>query len=159
MSELYEPASEFLKSVIVEKLPLGGSAEADANLRRLISLTRDENVSNRDWATMLLAQSDVETPEVHAALLIAAGDDDLVVRSEAILGIARRDPHVALPLLIGALDGDEAVMPLFEAATVLADPTLIDCLRPWSDPSDKPWLDKLVQKALDACDGRREDQD
>ena len=55
MSELYEPASEFLRADCAGEVPLSGGAFALANLRRLIETTRDEDRSNRDWATFLLA--------------------------------------------------------------------------------------------------------
>jgi hypothetical protein len=55
MTERYEPSSDFLKAVAAEQVPLSGSAFADVNMRQLIAMTRDDDVFNRDWATMLLA--------------------------------------------------------------------------------------------------------
>lgn len=152
MQERYEPASDFLKAIIAEEVSLSGSAFADANLRQLISLTQDQDLSNRDWATMLLASEEVDTPIVREALLAALRDDDNVVRAEALLGLARRDPALALPFALEALSEDQACMAVFEAAELIADPALVDALRPWTEQSDNEWLDKLARDGLAACE-------
>lgn len=115
VTDLYEPASDFLKAVIAQEVPPSGSAFADANMSRLIAMTRDSDLSNRDWATMLLAAEEADTPEIRDALLSAANDESVIVRAEALVGIARRAPDVALPLVSEALSMEEAGMPLFEA--------------------------------------------
>lgn len=152
MIERYEPASEFLKAIIAEEVPLSGSPLADANMRRLIDMTRDDDVSNRDWATMILATQDADTAEIREALLSAANDENDIVRAEALLGIAQRDPRIALPLVLVALSGEQVSMPVFEAAALVADPALVDALRPWTAPSDDEWLDQLARSALKACE-------
>lgn len=151
MNDHYEPASDFLKAVISDDVPLSGSAFGVANFRRLIAMTADADRSNRDWATLLLSQQDSDTVDVRRALLRAAQDEDENVRAEAILGLAQRDRAIALPLITSALAGDYASMPLFEAATIVADPSLLDMLRPWIEPSGDPFLDGLAQDAFDAC--------
>jgi len=100
VTDSYYPASEFLKAVIAEQVPLDGSVEGQANLQLLIAMTSDADTSNRDWATMLLSQEDIDTPDVRAALMNAAEDKETIVRSEAILGIAQRDTRLALPLVL-----------------------------------------------------------
>ncbi len=152
MNKRYEPTSDFLKAVIAEEVPLSGSAFADANLVRLISLTQDQDLSNRDWATMLLASEEIDTPMARDALLAALRDENNVVRAEALLGLARRDPALALPFALKELSNDHACMAVFEAAELIADPALADALRPWIEPSDDEWLDKLVRDALAACE-------
>ncbi|KQM95260.1 lyase [Sphingomonas sp. Leaf22] len=152
MTELYEPASDFLKAVAADEVPLSGSAFADANMQKLIAMTRDADVSNRDWATMLLASAEADTPEIREALLSAANDENDVVRAEALVGIAQRDRRLALPLVLKALSGEWVGMPLFEAAEMVADPALVDVLRPWTEPSDDEWLDQIARKALTACE-------
>ncbi|EIZ78120.1 lyase containing HEAT-repeat protein [Novosphingobium sp. Rr 2-17] len=152
MTERYEPASDFLKAVVAEEVPLSGSAFADANMRQLIAMTRDDDLSNRDWATMLLASEEADTPEIREALLSAANDENDVVRAEALVGIAQRDPRLALPLVLEALSGEQVSMPVFEAAALVADPALVDVLRPWTEPSDDEWLDQLAREALAACE-------
>jgi len=159
MDDRYEPASDFLKAIIAEEVPLSGSPMADDNLRRLIAMTRDDDCSNRDWATMLLAQEEADTPAIRTALLSAAEDVDDVVRAEALLGIARRDPQIALPFVLTALSGDRVSMAVFEAAAMIADPALVDCLRPWIEPSGDEWLDRLAADALLACQARQATKD
>jgi hypothetical protein len=151
MTTRYEPASDFLKAVVADDIPLSGSPFADANMRRLIALTQDDDLSNRDWATMLLAQDDADTWEVRQALLVAVADPDAAVRAEALAGLAWRDPSVALPLVIAALSGDCVSAPVFEAAATIAAPSLVDLLRPWTEPSDNAYLDDLARQALAAC--------
>ena len=152
MNTRYEPASDFLKAVIAEEVQLSGSAFADANMRQLISLTQDHDLSNRDWATMLLAWEEVDTPVIRGALLAALSDENDVVRAEALVGLARRDRALALPFALEALSGEQASMAVFEAAALIADPVLADALRSWVEPSDNEWLDKLAREALAACE-------
>ena len=45
MSDRYEPTSDFLKLVIAEQAPLSGAEGAQDNLRRLIALTADAEVT------------------------------------------------------------------------------------------------------------------
>lgn len=151
MNDRYEPASDFLKAVISDDVPLSDSVFGDANFRRLIAMTADADRSNRDWATLLLSQQDSDTIDVRRALLRAAEDEDENVRAEAILGLAQRDRAIALPLVMSALAGDYASLALFEAAAVVADPSLLDTLRPWTEPSGDLFLDGLAQDAFDAC--------
>jgi HEAT repeat protein len=152
MTERYEPPSEFLKALIDDDAPLNGGEHAEANLRRLVEMTRDENAANRDWATLLLAQQDIDTPEVRNALLGAAEDENEYVRAEAILGLAQRDKAQALPLLQRELSGGVVPLPLFEAAAIVAHPSLAADLRAFADPSGDDFLDGLAIDALRACE-------
>jgi hypothetical protein len=43
-------------------------------------------------------------------------------------------------------------MALFEAAEILAHPSLIDILRIWAEPSDSTMLDDAAVRALRACE-------
>ena len=82
----------------------------------------------------------------------AAEDKHEYVRAEAILGLARRDKALALPLLQRELRGEQVAMPLFEAAALVADPSLADDLRQFASPSGDSFLDELATKALAACE-------
>lgn len=155
MCERYQPESEFLKAVIAEQAPLSGGEFGEANLRRLIDMTRDEDRANRDWATFLLAQEDTDTIAVRDALLRAAQDHDDAVRAEAVFGLAKRDRDLALPLVQEALRADAVSAPVLHAAALCAHPSLIEDLRIWAAPSDNPFLDKLAAKALTACEQRK----
>jgi hypothetical protein len=151
-TEWYEPPSEFLRTVIDDEAPIGGSQWGEANLRRLIEMTQDDDRANRDWATMLLAQQELDTNEIRQALLRAAADEDDAVRAEAIFGLAQRDRDLALPLLRKALSRNSASMPIFEAAALVADPSLVKDLRCFAEPSDNTFLDGFVLDALAACE-------
>src|SRR5688500_12046435 len=148
MTERYVPPSDFLKALIDDDAPLVEGDHAEANLARLIEMTRDKDPANRDWATLLLAQQDNDTSKVRERLLIAAEDENEYVRAEAILGLAQRDKALALPLLQRELRGEHVAMPLFEAAALIADPSLADDLREFASPSDDSFLDELATKAL-----------
>lgn len=152
MAEPYQPESDFLKAVIADEVPLSGSAFAEANLKRLIAMTRDPDRSNRDWAALLLSQQGASTPAIRAALLEAARDEDPVVRGEALCGLAARDPALVLPLLHEALAADEVPYPVFEAATLAPHPSLVEPLRAFAEPSGNAALDGCVLEALAACE-------
>jgi hypothetical protein len=151
MNDTYEPTSDFLKAIVAETVPLSGGVLANANLDRLIAMTRDDDLSNRDWATMLLAQLDQDTPTIRSALLAAVRDRDAGVSAEALLGLARRDRQLALPHAIATLCGEQACMAVFEAAEIIADRSLVEYLVPWTEPSGDEWLDDLARAALTAC--------
>lgn len=153
MSARYEPTSQFLKAIIAEELPLAGSEWAEANFRRLVQLTRDADCSNRDWAVFLLAQEDVDTPDIRDALLRATKDDNDVVRAEAVLGLAKRDALLALPFIQEELRADRVTIPMLEAAVICAHPSLVADLRIWAEPSDQPYADQVAAEALVACEG------
>jgi HEAT repeat protein len=153
--ERYLPASDFLCMIFDDEIPLTGSEFAEKNLQRLIEFTRDEDASNRDWATLFLAQvaeyDGLRRPEILAALLTAAEDADQSVRAEAILGLAKIKHEKALSLVGRELKRLNATMPIFEAAELLADPTLIKDLEDFQDESDEPFVDEAAKRALEIC--------
>jgi hypothetical protein len=148
MADAYLPPSKFLQAVIEDEALL----EDEANLGRLMDMTRDAHPENRDWAALLLAQQDMDTPEVRAALLRAAKDENAVVRAEAILGLAKRDRLLALPFLQKELARNGVALPIFEAAALVADASLVDDLRAFAEPSGDESLDKQALEALKACE-------
>lgn len=154
-SERYLPASDFLCMILDEEVPLTGSEFAERNLQRLIELSRDTDKSNRDWATLFLAQladdDGLGRPDILTALLTAADDADQDVRSEAILGLARVRHERALSLVGRELQKNNASVLIFEAAELLADPILINDLEDFQEPSDEPSVDKAAKRALEAC--------
>jgi len=152
MTERYEPPSDFLRAVINDEAPLVGSGFAKANLCRLIAMTRDEHPANRDWATMLLSQQEIDTPEVRDALMTAADDENDFVRAEAILGVAQRDRAAALPLLQRELAREFVALAIFEAASLVADASLVEELRRFTSLSEHAHLDGAALDALKACE-------
>lgn len=158
MTKRYTPASTFLQAINADEVPLTGSRFAEANLTRLIATMEDDDFSNRDWATFLLAQSGIDTPNVREALLRAAHTGEAVVRDEAVWGLALRDPQLALPLVQAALREQTVYFPMLEAAELCADPSLIEDLIIWAQPSGDNWMDGAAERALAACEGREEGQ-
>lgn len=151
MSERYLPPSRFLRAAIEEEVAFGELDLGETNLLRLLTLTADEDGANRDWATFLLAQLQMDRPDVRKALLNAASDEVAVVRGEAILGIAQLDRALALSLLQQELKGNVVTIPLMEAAALVADCSLVDDLEAFSAPSEDKWVDQAVDDALVAC--------
>ncbi|MCJ2186943.1 HEAT repeat domain-containing protein [Novosphingobium beihaiensis] len=151
MPKRYLPPSDFLNAIIKDEVSFDDPAFGSDNLTRLIAMTRDAHVANRDWATLLLAQLECDRPEVRDALLSSADDVDSNVRAEAIYGLALTDTALALPFLQRELAAKAVSMPLLEAAANVAHPSLVPDLQDFAAPSDDPYLDKLVQDAISAC--------
>lgn len=154
-NDKYEPSSEFLRRMIKRTDALSDNSEDRRALARLIKMTRDHDVANRDWATMLLRQQGLDTPEVRDALLFAAKDENESVRAEAIRGLADMDRSLALPLVREALKSDNVSAPILEAAAIVADASLIHDLRAFAEPSDDDYLDRLTLEAIAACEAER----
>lgn len=141
MYEPYLPESDFIVMVANGDAPLVGSPMAAENLKLLIAYTTDAVVSNRDWATMVLAGHAPDTPDVRAALLAATEDVDPCVRGEALQGLAERDMGCALPLVRRELGRDECSYATFQAAEVVADPSLLEGLHAWVGRGGASWID------------------
>jgi len=159
MDDGYLPTSDFLRSVLADEVPLNASDFGRANLAKLIAMTRDPDPSNRDWATLFVAQQDELTGDILDALVQAADDDDPRVAAEAILGLANHRVAIALPLAKRALQSGQVMKNIFEAAAVLAHPSLADHLRPFAFESDDKYLDELVCEALAVCENRKVSED
>ncbi|MES2056747.1 MAG: HEAT repeat domain-containing protein [Pseudomonadota bacterium] len=155
MEDGYTPTADFLVMVANDEIPLTGSDFADHNLRTLIAYTRDEDVSNRDWATMLLAQQEIDTSEIRDALVTATADEDSCVRGEALQGLADRDAGMALPILQRELEQDDCAYATFQAARIVADPSLLKGLRRWVGRGGAPWIDDEITDAIAACAGEQ----
>lgn len=150
--EPYLPKSDFIWMAANDEIPLTGSEEAEENLRLLIAFMRDPDVSNRDWATMTLAMQGPDTPEVREALLASAEDVDVIVRAEALEGLALRDKELALPLVERELQRDECGYATFQAARLIADPSLLAGLRGWNERGGASWIDDEIREAIAACE-------
>jgi hypothetical protein len=150
-SEHYLPTSDFLVALMNEEIPIDQTVFGRANLQLLIAMTRDADVSNRDWAALLLAGHGPLTDEVRDALLAAAEDEDKYVRGEAIEGLVKRDPQSALALVKRELAGDCATVHVLYAAIGLADPSLLSLLQEYAEPSGDAFLDGLTEDAINAC--------
>lgn len=152
MTGRYRPKAEFLQLIADDTIDVEHGAEAGAHLQRLLSFLDDEDDTNRDWATFLLAQTEINTAEVCAALESTARDQNDAVRNEALNGLAKRAPETALPLVRNALLGSSATLPLFEAAERLADANLAGILKErWLSDSGDQQLDEAARTAFAAC--------
>lgn len=147
----YAPASDFLCSAIRKEITFAGGEFGELNLKRLIEFTSDADESNRDWAALLLAQLELDRPDVVAALLAAAEDENPYVRGEAIVGLAQLKNENALALVRRELQNEWVQLQLFEAAEILADCRLIPDLERFQQTSDDPGLDEMARAALQAC--------
>ena len=152
-SEDYRPSSPLLQRLIDEEPALAGSPEADALAAQLIALTRDADPANRDWALLILGQSELETPEVLAALVAGMDDEEHEAGLEALIGVAMRDPALALPRVRELLDGDTIDSMALEAAAYVADPSLLPMLeaigREVEDDDDV--FTTVLAEAIEAC--------
>lgn len=151
MDERYLPPSQFLQAAMKDGLSFGNDEVGSENLARLISMTSDPAVANRDWAVLLLSQLQSDRAEVKEALFRAASDENPFVRAEAIVGLAHIDRSIASPLVLRELKGNMVSVPLLEAAILVADESLVEDLEAFAAPSDNDMLDRLVAKALTAC--------
>ncbi|HEY3964918.1 MAG TPA: HEAT repeat domain-containing protein [Planctomycetaceae bacterium] len=98
-------------------------------LDSLMELTNDEDSDVRDWATWGLGtQVEVDTPALRDALAGRLADADEVVRSEALIGLARRKDERVLAALLKELAADSVDFGVVEAAELLADPHLHSAL-------------------------------
>jgi hypothetical protein len=143
------PPSAFLQDCINGDVPLASSQFADANLARLLSMTRDPHSSNRDWAVFLVAELPIDNAAIRAALLrVADHDDDYDVRDQALIGLARRDKAAALDR-VATLLANELTSRLLKTAGILADPLLLPLLRnieSWSAEDS----DRIEEDAVDS---------
>lgn len=151
MNEVYLPPSSFLQAAIKDEVSFYGSEFGDHNLQRLIVMMRDADTANRDWATLLLSQLELDLPEVREALIVAASDEVLAVRSEAILGLSMLDVARALPFLQKELKGEYVNLPLLEASANVGHSSLLSDLMAFEKTSDNPSLDEAVNNAIVAC--------
>lgn len=103
-----------------------------------MELSRDVETEVRDWATFGLgAGSEVDSPEIHAALVARLADEDDETRGEALVGLAqRKDPRV-----IAAISKELAS----DAVNHLA----IEAARQMPDESFLPALETLLRASPD----------
>lgn len=101
-----------------------------ADVRALLSLTRDEDPEVRTWATFVLGfQAEVDGPAIRAALWERTADDYADAREEGIRGLARRHDARVVPLLTELLGNAEGVhVHTFNAAQIMGVPDLLPAL-------------------------------
>lgn len=153
----YLPPSAFLQALIDEDEPvLTGSAEADARAAELIALTEDADSANRDWALLMLSQSELETPEALAALVRGMDDEHHEAALEATIGVAMRVPALALPRVRARLDVEMIDSMTLEAAAWIADASLLPALQAIADEVEEEEAEGdlfavALREAIEAC--------
>ncbi len=148
MPKLNSPQSFFLR-----KLPVGWMmhrADFQPNVvQRLMELMKDDNVSNRDWATFLLSQSSHNSPQIIKALIRNASDNDAEISSEAILGLAQRQRVAARRLVLEKLTRRSLDVKDIEAAGYVGHQSLVPSLnrvsRWWQSEEE------LIGRAISSC--------
>lgn len=154
MAKSNAPTAPRLQALAAADWP-SDAAAVNAMAAELAGFLGDAEVANRDWAAFLLAQSAADGPAVRQALMQAANDRDALVRGEAVLGLARRDPGLALPLVRAGLSAEAVSLPMLEAAQLCAHPMLILDLEHWARPSANRVIDIAATEALIACRMKR----
>lgn len=143
----YRPASALLCEIVDEE------AEVGAHVDAVIALTQDADASNRDWALLLLAQSELDTPAVRAALIAGLDDAHPEARLEALIGVAMREPETALPHVTALLEEDSVDAMALEAAAYVASPTLLPMLNvinvAYGEEDDL--FGAILNEAIEAC--------
>lgn len=122
----------------------------DEVIETLIRLSADEDSQVRDWATFTLGtQLDDASERVVEALLQRTKDRDFDTRSEAIMGLARRNEPRGLQPLTELLLSDHVGELAVEAAELYANTVLLIPLQKL-----KKWWNvdpQLVSQAIEAC--------
>jgi HEAT repeat protein len=92
-------------------------ATSSASVQALLELMEDPYERARDWAATSIGQTvSIDGPEIRAALLRRATDDDVFTRAEALHGLARRHDERVVPFLIAELPLDQQGAHLFDEA-------------------------------------------
>jgi HEAT repeat protein len=130
---------------------LAGKETPEA-IQGLIELSADPSRGVRDWATFGLgSQTDLDTPQLRAALAARLNDPDLTTRGEAMVGLARRKDERVLGPLTEALRPDHfrrydsCEDLVLEAAEELADPRLVPALRRLQRHCDERRLADVIE--------------
>jgi HEAT repeat protein len=125
----------------------------------LIQLSHDSDHDTRNWAMFGLgSQTDMDSPEIRAALALGLKDADSEIRGEALVGLARRkDPRVYNAILKEWKLDDISILSL-EAAEELADPNLVPLLEELEkslDFTDDEYFHKRLKDAISSCQGSK----
>ncbi|WP_339135498.1 MAG: HEAT repeat domain-containing protein [Candidatus Electrothrix sp. GW3-4] len=122
----------------------------------LIQLSRDADGDVRNWAMFALgSQTDMDGPEIREALAAGLHDPEAEIRSEALIGLARRKDARVFPELVKEWTLHDVSMLSIEAAEELADPDLIPHLMNLQeslDFTDDQEFQERIQDAILACE-------
>ena len=131
----------------------------DLAIKTLIELSADEDDNVRDWATFGIGDVanlyEIDSPEIREALAARLDDTYLAARLEAITGLAPRKDERALEPLRKELEDGWYATCAFEAATALADSSLLPALLGLREEGK---VDGYLEEAIEACGGERRDE-
>ena len=150
LSQAGHPATE-VRLAVAQSLhfpdePALKSAVVDA----LKQLCADSSGDVREWATFTLgSNADIDSTDIRSVLADRLDDPVAEVREEALKGLARRHDSRAVEAVRAGLGSDQTGVATFEAAHLLADPSLFSLLVEWS--TNRP-DDEEIQAAAMACD-------
>lgn len=146
VAQLVHHPSEDVRWALAASL---GASVPSARLDVLIELSRDREVRVRDWATFSLGSlSEVDSPELRAALVARLDDEDDETRGEALVGLAVRKDERVLPHLERELRRSSVGRLALDAAGELGDPSLLPLLRALSVRQAD---DGAIRNALERC--------
>jgi len=149
---LAQHPSEDIRWRVAWGLPIPNLHDPETERRAidtLMQLLADSEPQVRDWATFSLSMTEEDTPQLREALLERMRDPDFSTRSEAAIGLARRNEPRGITLLLEYLKSDRVGELYVEAAEMYAhsslQPALVS-LRKWWDVNPE-----LLERAIAAC--------
>jgi HEAT repeat protein len=129
------------------------TGDADA-IPALLHFMDDDNSDVKDWATFEIGSgTDIDTPEVRAALWERVRDADYDTRAEAIMGLARRGVAGVVELLAQELSSRSVGKLMVAAAAEIASPQLLQPLQSLTN-----WWDvdpELLRLAIQRSESRQ----
>lgn len=131
---------------------LGGHDASPAAIRILIKLSQDNDGDVRDWATFGLGDlCSLNTLEIREALFARVNDEHSDTRSEALLGLAKKNDDRVIPFIKAELEAEMVGNLEVEAAGEIASGVLVEPLKAllkWWDVDTE-----LLHAALQRCRG------
>ena len=128
-------------------------------IQGLITLSNDDSDDVRNWATFGLgSQIDMDSPEIRDALTARLPEENLEIRGEALVGLARRGDETVVNYIMKELASDEIKVLVLEAAEALADPALYPLLLKWKsleDGNEDQYFENQLKRTLEACSQSR----
>ncbi|MCP4395431.1 MAG: hypothetical protein GY804_14370 [Alphaproteobacteria bacterium] len=133
--------------------------EDNLAIETLVALSCDENLKVRDWATYGLSKKiKANTPPIRDALFANVYDDDLRVRGEALVGLARRNDLRVVEPLIEEISHKFPGYLALEAISILKDPSFYSALMALNERTSEfanIYYQEKLEKAIEACTNNR----
>lgn len=122
----------------------------------LLSFINDNDDEIRDWATFGIGSLlDIDTPMIREALCARVSDKDEDVRSEAIVGLARRKDECIVHTILNQLSEAEVHPLIVDAAAEMADnrfyPALVALKKTITGEKKNNFLSQNIERAIQEC--------